>query len=77
MSDADFSSIRSEIKSYTESYSDLEFWDVYTFQSSVESSVMDLQNQSMLESLEEAGETALFSRVYSGGIGILEYYMDG
>ena len=77
LSDADFSSIRSEIKSYTESYSDLEFWDVYTFQSSVESSVMDLQNQSMLESLEEAGETAMFSRVYSGGIGILEYYMDG
>ena len=77
MSDEDYSAIRSEIRSYTEEYSDLNFSDVYAFQTSVESSVMDLQNQSMLESLEEAGEDAMFSRVYAGGIGILEYYMDG
>lgn len=77
LSDEDYSAIRSEIRSYTEEYSDLNFSDVYAFQTSVESSVMDLQNQSMLESLEEAGEDAMFSRVYAGGIGILEYYMDG
>ena len=77
LSDEDFSVILGEVRSYTEEYSDLDFSGVYAFQSSVESSVMDLQNQSMLESLEEAGEDAMFSRVYAGGIGIIEYYTDG
>lgn len=77
LTDDDFSMIRSEIRSYIGEYSDLEFYGVYNFQSSVESSVMDLMNQSMLESLEEAGEDSMFSRVYAGGIGILEYYTDG
>lgn len=77
LTDDDFSMIRSEIRSYMGSYSDLNFADVYNFQSSVESSVMDLMNQSMLESLEEAGDSSMFTRVYSGGIGILQYYTDG
>lgn len=77
LTDDDFSLIRSEIYSYMSDYSDLEFSDAYAFQSSAESSVMDLMNQSMLESLEEAGENSMFSRIYSGGIGILEYYADG
>lgn len=77
LTDDDFSMIRSEISSYMSSYSDLDFAAVYNFQGSVESSVMDLMNQSMLESLEEAGDSSMFTRVYSGGIGILEYYTDG
>lgn len=77
LTDDDFSMILGEIRSYMGSYSDLYFADAYNFQSSVESSVMDLMNQSMLESLEEAGESSMFTRVYSGGIGILEYYTDG
>lgn len=77
LTDDDFSMILGEIRSYMGSYSDLQFADAYSFQSSVESSVMDLMNQSMLESLEEAGESSMFTRVYSGGIGILEYYTDG
>lgn len=77
LTDDDFSMIRSEISSYMSGYSDLNFADAYNFQSSVENSVMDLMNQSMLESLEEAGDNSMFTRVYSGGIGILEYYTDG
>ncbi len=77
LTDDDYSSIRGEIRSFMSGYEDLDFHDVYDFQSSLEGSVMDLLNQSMLESLEEAEEDSMFSRVYAEGIGILEYYVDG
>ncbi len=77
LSDENFSAIRSEVKSYLGDYSDKDFFEVYSFQPSVEGMVMDLLNQNMLESLEEAGENSMFSRIYSGGIGIVEYYTDG
>lgn len=77
LTDENFSMIRSSVRSYVNDYDDLQFSDVYEFQSSLQSSVMDLVNQNMLESLEEAGESSMFSRVYSSGIGILEYYTDG
>ena len=77
LTDEDFSVIRGEIRSYMNDYNDLEFSNAYGFQSSVEGSLMDLMNQSMLESLEDAGESSMFSRVYAGGIGILEFYTDG
>ncbi len=77
LTDDNFSMIRSEISSYMGDFDDLTFSDVYNFQSSIESSVMELLNQNMLDSLEEAGDNSMFSKVYSGGIGILEYYTDG
>lgn len=77
LTDDNFSMIRGEIRSYMSDYSDLDFAGSYEFQSSLEGSVMDLLNQNMLESLEEAGENSMFSRVYAQGIGILEYYTDG
>ncbi|MDO4261585.1 MAG: HlyD family efflux transporter periplasmic adaptor subunit [Eubacteriales bacterium] len=77
LTDDDFSQIRGDIRSYTDDYSDLDFQSVYEFQASMESSVMELLNQSMLDSLAEAGEDSMFTRVYSGGTGILEYYTDG
>lgn len=77
LTDENFSLIRSSIRGYMNDYNDMEFEAVYDIQSALESSVMDLVNQNMLESLENAGEDSMFSRVYSGGIGILEYYTDG
>ena len=77
LTDDNFSMIRSEISSYMSDFNDLTFSDAYTFQSSLESSVMELLNQNMLDSLEAAGDDSMFSKVYSGGIGILEYYTDG
>ena len=77
LTDDNFSMIRSEISSYMGDFDELTFSDAYTFQSSMESSVMELLNQNMLDSLEEAGDNSMFSKVYSGGIGILEYYTDG
>lgn len=77
LTDENFASLRSEIQAFAGSYNDLEYDQAYTFQSSLSSSVMDLMNQTMLDGLEETGESSMFSRVYSGGIGILEYYTDG
>lgn len=77
LTDENFSIIRNEISSYMSQYKDVEFYEVYDFQTSVESSIMDLLNQNMLESLEEAGESSMFSRTYAQDIGIVEYYMDG
>ncbi len=77
LTDENFSVIRSSIRSYMSDYSDLEFSKVYDFEASLAGSVMDLMNQNMLESLEDAGEDSMFSRIYAANIGILEYYTDG
>ena len=77
LTDENFSVIRSSIRSYMSDYSDLEFSKVYDFETSLAGSVMDLMNQNMLESLEDAGEDSMFSRIYAANIGIQEYYTDG
>ena len=77
LTDENFSVILSSIRSYMSDYSDLEFSKVYDFETSLAGSVMDLMNQNMLESLEDAGEDSMFSRIYAANIGILEYYTDG
>lgn len=77
LTDESFSIIRGSIRSYMNEYDSLDFSGVYDFQSSLESSVMDLTNQSMLDSLEGTGEDSMLSKVYAQDIGILEYYTDG
>lgn len=77
LTDDNFSVIRGSIRSYMSEYNELEFSRTYDFQSSLQGSVMDLMNQNMLESLEDAGEDSMFTRVYPENIGILEYYTDG
>lgn len=77
LTDENFSAILGDVKGYMSEYQNLEFSEVYDFQATLESSVIDLMNQNMLETLEETGEDSMFSRIYASGIGILEYYMDG
>lgn len=77
LTDDNFSMIRNDISSYMNNYSNLQFQDAYSFKSSMESSVLELLNQNMLDSMEAAGDDSMFTKVYSGGIGILEYYTDG
>ena len=77
LTDDNFSQIRGDMKSFMDSYNDTQFGDVYEFQSNMESMVMELVNQSMLDSLAEAGDDSMFSRVYASGNGILEFYQDG
>lgn len=54
LTDDNFSQIRGDMKSFMDSYDDTQFGDVYEFQSNMESMVMELVNQSMLDSLAEA-----------------------
>lgn len=77
LTDDNFSMIRNDISSYMNNYSNLQFQDAYSFKSSMESSVLELLNQNMLDSMEAACDDSMFTKVYSGGIGILEYYTDG
>ncbi len=63
LTDDNFSQIRGDMKSFMDSYDDTQFGDVYEFQSNMESMVMELVNQSMLDSLAEAGDDSMFSRV--------------
>ena len=77
LTDENFTSIRGNIRSYMNEYDDMDFSRTYDFETSLQSSVMDLMNQNMLESLEDAGENTMFSRIYAGNIGILEFYEDG
>ena len=77
LTDDNFSQIRGDMKSFMDSYDDTQFGNVYEFQSNMESMVMELVNQSMLDSLAEAGDDSMFSRVYASGNGILEFYQDG
>lgn len=77
LTDENFSIIRGNIRSYINEFDDMEFAEAYDFQTSMQSSVMDLVNQNMLDSLESAGESSMFTKVYSDGIGILQYYTDG
>lgn len=77
LTDENFAVIRSSVRGYMNEYNDLDFSKVYDFETSLAGSVMDLMNQNMMESLEDAGEDTMFSRIYAGNIGILEYYTDG
>lgn len=77
LTDENFSIIRGNIRSYINEFNDMEFAEAYDFQTSMQSSVMELVNQNMLDSLESAGESSMFTKVYSDGIGILQYYTDG
>lgn len=75
----DYSEIRSNVSSYLSNYSDMNFEEVYNFKTSVDSAILDLVNQNMLEQLESTSEDAagLFTRYNAVTAGVVEYYIDG
>ena len=75
----DYNEIRSEISSYLSNASDMEFQKVYEFQSDVNTVILDLVNQNLIEQLDSATETgnALFTRYNAATAGVVEYYVDG
>ena len=75
----DYNEIRSEISSYLSNASDMEFQKVYEFQSDVNTAILDLVNQNLIEQLDSATETgnALFTRYNAATAGVVEYYVDG
>ncbi len=75
----DYSQIRSDISSYLSSYSDMDFGETYSFKTNVDSAILDLINQNMIDQLDSASEDAgaLFTRYNAPTAGVVEYYIDG
>ena len=76
---ADYINIRNAIDNYKSQYSDEKFYNVYNFRSEIESKVMDLSSQVMMQQIQ-AGGAAVSSTVQSikaGESGVVSYYTDG
>ena len=52
LGEEDYSEIRSSISSYQSNYSDMNFAEVYDFKANVDSAILDLVNQNMIEQLD-------------------------
>lgn len=79
LSTADYKAVRNSIDTYKNSYSDVNFSDVYNFKANIESKVLELSNQVMREEIN-AGGTALKStleNINAPESGIIAYYVDG
>ena len=79
LSSSDYKAIRNSIDTYKNSYSDVNFSDVYNFKGNIESKVLELSNQVMREEIN-AGGTALKStleNINAPESGIIAYYVDG
>lgn len=79
LSEDDYMSLRSEINSYISNYSDMDFQSVYSFQTNMDGTILDLMNQNMIEQLDNASGDAgvLFTRYNASTAGVVEYYTDG
>ena len=79
LGEEDYSKIRSVISSYQGNYSDMDFESVYSFQTTIDSAILDLVNQNMIDQLDSASEggSELFTRYNAATAGVVEYYIDG
>ncbi|MBO4864756.1 MAG: hypothetical protein J5517_10340 [Eubacterium sp.] len=76
---ADYINIRNAIDNYKSQYSDEKFYNIYNFRSEIESKVMDLSSQVMMQQIQ-AGGAAVSSTVQSikaNESGVVSYYTDG
>lgn len=72
-------SLKSDISTFCSNYENHEFSKVYDFHDSMNGTILELSNQTLLKQLEELdAETAgSFQRVYAEKSGIIEYNLDG
>lgn len=79
LSDENYTSLKNEISSFSNSYKKDEFSDVYSFHDTINGSILELSNQTLLNELETVtgDEVGAFSRVYAEKSGIVEYVIDG
>ena len=57
----------------------MDFHSVYNFKTDVDSTILDLVNQNMIDRLDSAADdnSALFTRYNAATAGVVEYYIDG
>ena len=79
LSEEDYAELRSQISTYVSSLSDMEFNSVYNFKTNVDSAILELVNQNMIDRLDSAADdnSALFTRYNASTAGVVEYYIDG
>ena len=79
LSEEDYTELRSQIGTYTSSFSDMDFNSVYNFKTNIDSTILDLVNQNMIDRLDSTAEenSALFTRYNAATAGVVEYYIDG
>ena len=81
LDDAAYQSLVEEMKDYSNSYSDMTFYNTYTFKDDLQAELMEAVNLSALSSMSEYAANAeadqTFHRVTAAEPGIVSYYCDG
>ncbi len=80
LSDEDLSELRTELISFSSTYDDGDFDDVYSMQTSIENTIRKLANQSALKNLNSVSQNAysdLIDMGYSPNSGVIVYNYDG
>lgn len=75
LSSSDYASIRSLISSYKLSYSDVTFYNVYSFETSANNKVFELTNEVLMQQAGTSGRG--LSPVSAPDSGLVTYYIDG
>ena len=76
---ADYTNIRNAIDNYKSSYSNEKFYGIYNFKNEIESKVMDLSSQVMMEQIQNGGAAikSTLQSIKAGESGVVSYYTDG
>ena len=79
LSQSDYVAVRNAIDTYKNSYSDVNFSNVYNFKANIESKVLELSNQVMRKEVNAGGATLRSSleNINAPESGIIAYYVDG
>ena len=79
LSAENYHTLKSDISSFSNNYERTDFSKVYHFHDTINGSILELSNQTLLSELENVSEemTGAFQRVYSEKSGIVEYFIDG
>lgn len=75
LSSNDYASIRSLISSYKLSYSDVTFYNAYSFETSANNKVFELTNEVLMQQAGSSGRG--LSSVSAPDSGLVTYYIDG
>lgn len=77
--DADYSDIRETIDTYKTSYTDVQFSNLYNFKSQIESKVMELASEAMMDQIETGGTSvsSTLESIVAPESGAVTYFTDG
>lgn len=79
LTEENYASLKSDISSFSSGYERNDFSEVYDFHDTINGSILELSNQTLLNQMESLTEEEIgaFQRVYAEKSGIVEYYIDG